>query len=210
MQKTSLVCNNFSGINRSSSVFSSSIITASDIQNVELFATETNSGVGIRTSSGNIAICDLIPDDEIVVNIFESIQKSKTNFFVHTESSNEGKIYYFNGKDLELNRDNKVVVETEKGVQLGTVSYKLENKKINISIFSMFFLISSSHKQAIIKIFILIFSSRSWFFRFGWFSRISYTITTFTTMGYICSFIWPLFIKSSFLANRICVFFSFT
>ena len=50
---------------------------------------------------------------------------------------NEGKIYYFNGKDLELNRDNKVVVETEKGVQLGTVSYKLENKKINISIDDM-------------------------------------------------------------------------
>ena len=50
---------------------------------------------------------------------------------------NEGKIYYFNGKDLELNRDNKVVVETEKGIQLGTVSYKLENKKINISVDDM-------------------------------------------------------------------------
>ena len=72
MQKTSLICNSFSGINRSNSVFSSSVITASDIQNVELFSTETNSGVGIRTANGNISVCDLIPEDEIVINIFES------------------------------------------------------------------------------------------------------------------------------------------
>ena len=95
MQRTSLICNNFSGINRSSSVFSSSTITASDMQNVELFATEVNSGVGIRTAKGNVSVCDLIPENETVINIFESIQKSKTYFFVHTESSEEGKIYLF-------------------------------------------------------------------------------------------------------------------
>jgi len=95
MQKTTLVCNNFSGINRSSSVFGSNIITASDIQNVELFSTETNSGIGIRTMKGNVSVSDLIPEDEIVINIFESIQKAKTHFFVHTESSTEGKIYTF-------------------------------------------------------------------------------------------------------------------
>ena len=49
----------------------------------------------------------------------------------------EGKIYYFNGKELELNKDDKVVVETEKGIQMGTVSYKLENKKINIAVEDM-------------------------------------------------------------------------
>ena len=49
----------------------------------------------------------------------------------------EGKIYYFNGKDLELKKDDKVVVETEKGIQMGTVSYKLENKKINIAVEDM-------------------------------------------------------------------------
>ena len=69
MQKTTLVCNNFSGINRSSSVFGSNLITASDIQNVELFSTETNSGVGIRTMKGNVSVSDLIPEDEIVINI---------------------------------------------------------------------------------------------------------------------------------------------
>ena len=95
MQRTSLICNNFSGINRSSSFFSSKTITASDIQNVELFATEVNSGVGIRTAKGNVSVCNLIPSGETVVNIFESVQKGVTYFFVHTESSEEGKIYLF-------------------------------------------------------------------------------------------------------------------
>lgn len=95
MQRTALICNNFSGINRSSSVYSSSIITASDLQNVELFATEVNSGVGIRTAKGNISVCNTIPDDESVINIFESVQKGNTYFFVHTENETEGKIYLF-------------------------------------------------------------------------------------------------------------------
>ena len=95
MQKTSLVCNNFSGINRSSSVFGSSLITASDIQNVELFSTEINSGVGIRTTRGNVSISNLVPENETVIDIFESIQKAKTYFFVHTETKEEGKIYLF-------------------------------------------------------------------------------------------------------------------
>ena len=102
MQKTSLICNNFSGINRTSSQYSSSIITASDLQNVELFSTETNSGVGIRTTSGNVSICNQIPEDENVINIFESVQKSKTYFFVHTESAVEGKIYLFVPETGEL------------------------------------------------------------------------------------------------------------
>lgn len=93
MQRTALICNNFSGINRTSSVYSSSLITASDMQNVELYSTEVNSGVGIRTSKGNVSVCDLIPDGEKVINIFESVQKGRSNFFVHTESETEGKIY---------------------------------------------------------------------------------------------------------------------
>lgn len=104
MQKTSLICNNFSGINRNGSQYSSSVITASDMQNVELFSTKNNSGVGIRTSNGNIAICDTIPDGEIVINIYESVQKSKNYFFVHTENCSEGKIYLLDleTKSLEL------------------------------------------------------------------------------------------------------------
>ena len=99
MQKKALICNNFSGINRSSSVFGSSVITASDMQNVELFATKINSGVGIRTSNGNISVSDALPEGEVIVNIFESVQKSVTYFFVHTEDSTQGRIYLFSPAD---------------------------------------------------------------------------------------------------------------
>ena len=102
MQKTTLICNNFSGINRTSSIFDNSVITAVDMQNVELFSTETNSGVGIRTANGNIAMSDLLPENEIVINIFESIQKSINYFFVHTENNEKGKIYLFNPSTKEL------------------------------------------------------------------------------------------------------------
>lgn len=95
MQKAKLICNNFSGINRSSAVFSSGVITASDIQNVELFSTGVNSGVGIRTALGNTAVSSALPEGESIVNIFESIQNSKTYFLVHAEDSEEGKIYLF-------------------------------------------------------------------------------------------------------------------
>ena len=102
MQRTRLICNNFSGINRSSSVFSAGVITASDIQNVELFSTETNSGVGIRTALGNTSVSGLIPEGEVVINIFESVQNAKTYFFVHTESETEGKIYLFSPQNSTL------------------------------------------------------------------------------------------------------------
>ncbi len=96
MQKSSLICNNFSGINRTSSVFAGSVITATDMQNVELFSTETNSGTGIRTAKGNIGLGNVLPNGETVVNIFESVQNSETYFFVHAEGSTTGKIYLFN------------------------------------------------------------------------------------------------------------------
>jgi hypothetical protein len=102
MEQTTLICNKFSGINRSSAVFSNSVITASDLQNVELFSTEINSGVGIRTMNGNASVCDLIPEGEEVINIFESTQKSQVYFFVHTESLTEGKIYLFIPSSGEL------------------------------------------------------------------------------------------------------------
>lgn len=118
MQKTALICNNFSGINRSSSVYSSSVITASDIQNVELYSTEVNSGVGIRTAKGNVSVCDLIPNDEQVINIFESIQRGKSCFFVHTENETEGKIYQYLKETNSLTE--KVNGLTVTGVSCGT------------------------------------------------------------------------------------------
>ena len=102
MQKTTLVCNKFSGINRTTSVYSSGLITASDLQNVELYATEVNSGVGIRTAKGNVAVSDSLPEGEKIINIFESVQGAVTYFFVYAESENEGKIYLFDRDTRQL------------------------------------------------------------------------------------------------------------
>lgn len=103
---TSLVNFNFGGIRRKDSSFSDQKITCSDCQNVELFFTELNSGVGIRTANGNTSVTqyvnvsdelvDLIPDGEEVVGIFESIQDGESFFIVYTESETEGKLYSLN------------------------------------------------------------------------------------------------------------------
>ena len=92
---TKILCNNFAGIKRVCSDFSSSQITASDIQNVELFNTGVNSGVGIRSMKGNTALLTLGSDDEKIINIFQSIQNDTTYFIVHTETSLEGRLYEF-------------------------------------------------------------------------------------------------------------------
>lgn len=49
----------------------------------------------------------------------------------------EGKIYYFNGEDLEIEVGSYVVVETEKGIQIGKVANKVDINKINISVEDM-------------------------------------------------------------------------
>ncbi|MCD8378547.1 MAG: hypothetical protein LUB59_07150 [Candidatus Gastranaerophilales bacterium] len=91
-----LLCNNFAGIKRINSSFSSSVISASDIQNVELFNTGINSGVGIRKMKGNEAVLILENSSERIINAFESTQNSETHFFIHTEDESEGKIYQYN------------------------------------------------------------------------------------------------------------------
>lgn len=55
---TKLICNNFGGIRRKDAFFSSEKITCSDCQNVELFYTKLNSGIGVRTTSGNMSVSD--------------------------------------------------------------------------------------------------------------------------------------------------------
>ena len=97
---SSLKCNKFGGIRRINATFASELISASDLQNVELFNTGINSGVGIRTAKGNISVCNLIPSTQRIINIFESVQNNNTYFFVHTEDSQRGKIYLL---DVEHN-----------------------------------------------------------------------------------------------------------
>ncbi len=91
----SLMCNKFGGIRRINATFSNEFISASDMQNVELFNTGINSGVGIRTTKGHIAVCNAIPSDEKIINIFESIQRNYTFFFVHTENATKGRFYIY-------------------------------------------------------------------------------------------------------------------
>ena len=91
----SLMCNKFGGIRRINATFSSEFISASDMQNVELFNTGINSGVGIRTAKGYVEVCNEIPSDEKIINIFESIQRNYTFFFVHTENTKRGRFYIY-------------------------------------------------------------------------------------------------------------------
>lgn len=93
---TQLICNSFGGIRQKNAVFSSDLITAQDMQNVELYYTGTNGGVGIRTTKGNISINDTLVGQEKIINIFESIQKEQTYCFIHAESKTEGKLYLYN------------------------------------------------------------------------------------------------------------------
>ena len=91
-----IISNKFAGIRRINSSFSNACITASDIQNVEIFDTEINSGVGIRTMKGNDALYEFEDDDEKIINIFESVQGQDTVYFIHTVNDSEGKIYLYN------------------------------------------------------------------------------------------------------------------
>lgn len=50
---------------------------------------------------------------------------------------NEGKIYYFNGLNLEIDKNTYVIVNTEKGIQLGKVVSKIEQEKNKIPIEEM-------------------------------------------------------------------------
>lgn len=99
---TKIICNNFAGIKRVCSDFCSSQITASDLQNVELFHTGVNSGIGIRTMKGNTALLTLGSTDENIINIFQSIQGDSTYFFIHTETSTEGRLYLFSPSSSTL------------------------------------------------------------------------------------------------------------
>ena len=86
---SSLLCNTFAGIKRINSSFTNSIISASDMQNVELFNTGINSGVGIRTMKGNQSVLTLDDKEEKIINIFSSVQKSETYIFIHKETNTE-------------------------------------------------------------------------------------------------------------------------
>lgn len=95
------ICNKFGGIRQKNAQFSDKIISCSDMQNVELYFTGINSGVGIRTVKGQNGLIEL-PAGERVVNIFESIQNDITYFLIHAISEEKGTLYLYNIATNEL------------------------------------------------------------------------------------------------------------
>lgn len=88
---TQLICRNFGGIRQKNAVFSEEMISAKDIQNVELYFTGINNGIGIRTTKGNNSVNDeLVETGMRVVAIFQSVQKGQKFFFVYAEGGEEG------------------------------------------------------------------------------------------------------------------------
>lgn len=82
------ICDKFGGIRQKTAQFSENVITCSDMQNVELFYSGINNGVGIRTTKGQ-QIIKALPTGERIVNLFQSVQNGKNNCFIHAISENE-------------------------------------------------------------------------------------------------------------------------
>lgn len=117
---TQLICNNFGGIRQKNAVFSEELITAQDIQNVELYFTGINNGVGIRTVKGNISVSDELVDSQKIVEIFETTQKGVKHFFVYAESASKGTLYQFKkaAGTLEVLKDNLTVTGHANGLDV--------------------------------------------------------------------------------------------
>lgn len=104
----SLVSKTFGGIRRKNSSFDNAIITCSDCQNIELFFTDANAGVGLRTAKGNKSattykdangnIQELISDNEEVIEIFETVQLGVKHLIAYTidELQGVGRLYEIN------------------------------------------------------------------------------------------------------------------
>lgn len=98
-ERTQLLCNNFTGIKRKEAIFSSDCISCSDCQNIELYYTNQNNGVGIRTSSGNRPVIDTLLDGSYkIYGMFEATMNTTSYMFLYAVSDDEtkaSKILYF-------------------------------------------------------------------------------------------------------------------
>ena len=97
-----LLCNNFGGIRERNASFSSDKITAQDVQNVELYYTGANNGIGIRTVKGNVSINSELVGTARIIKLFSSTQQQINYFFVYAETELEGILYNLNTDTLTL------------------------------------------------------------------------------------------------------------
>lgn len=114
---TQLLCNNFAGIRERNSAFSSELITAQDLQNVELYYTGVNSGIGIRTARGNVSVNEELAGTARIIRMFESMQKQKKYFIIYAETDTKGTLYTFNRETdaLEVVKDDLSVTGKANG-----------------------------------------------------------------------------------------------
>lgn len=98
----------FAGIRRKNASFDESKITCSDCQNIELYFTDANAGVGLRTSQGNNSVTtykdqngdvqEVISPSEEVIEIFETTQLGNKYLIAYTvdEAAGAGRLYNIN------------------------------------------------------------------------------------------------------------------
>ena len=121
---TQLICRNFGGIRQKNAVFSEEMISAQNIQNVELYYTGINNGVGIRTMNGNASVNNTLAGSKQIVEIFETVQKGQKYFFVYAEGgevgSEKGTLYNLNLLTLTLStiRDNLTATGKAQGLDV--------------------------------------------------------------------------------------------
>lgn len=117
---TQLICHNFGGIRQKNAVFSEELITAQDMQNVELYYTGINNGVGIRTVKGNTSVNNELEDEKHIVEIFESVQGGIKYFFVYAEDTTSGVLYKFNqlSEQLEVIKSGLSVTGNAQGLDI--------------------------------------------------------------------------------------------
>lgn len=116
MAVTQLICNNFGGIRERNAVFNNELITANDIQNVELYYTGSNSGIGIRTAKGNKSILN-IPNENII-NIFETTQNGKSHILLHSETETCGKLYLYTEDECTCIKDDLLLTGSSNGFDI--------------------------------------------------------------------------------------------
>ena len=93
---TQMLCNKFGGIRERNAVFNEEYVTAQDLQNIELYFTGVNNGIGIRTVRGNISVNDSLVGSKRIIGLWHSTQAQKSYFFVYAEDKTEGILYNFN------------------------------------------------------------------------------------------------------------------
>lgn len=95
------ICDRYGGIRQKHAQFTEKVISCSDCQNVELFYSGINSGVGIRTVKGHKGIKELA-ENERIVNLFPSVQNGSNYIFVHAINNETGTLYLYDIATNEL------------------------------------------------------------------------------------------------------------